>query len=122
MKGEFIGHTDVRILDKPGKFMLVTCLKYRAADGRMYIVPAGFVTDLASIPRLMRWLFNVNGRSRLPAILHDWLYRSGIYSRAEADALFKEACLAAGVWWGERYSLWLGVRIGGWAFYRPSGD
>lgn len=40
-------------------------------------VPIGFRTDLASIPRIFRNipLTDPNGRSRLPAGVHDWLYR-----------------------------------------------
>lgn len=41
-------------------------------------VPAGFITDLASIPRALRNLpfLDPNGISRRPAVMHDWLYGS----------------------------------------------
>lgn len=65
-------------------------------------VPAGFVTDLASIPRIFQWLphFGVNGRSRRPAVLHDYLYslmRIGAFTKAEADATFGRALKAEGL-------------------------
>lgn len=39
-------------------------------------VPVGYLTDLASIPRVIDWLPNLDrtGLSRRPAGLHDWLY------------------------------------------------
>lgn len=63
--------------------------------GRLYRVPEGFVTDLASFPRWLWWIpgFNPNGRSRRPAVLHDWLYTACNTTRHEADRIFKEALM-----------------------------
>ncbi len=51
-----------------------------------YIVPAGFMTDFASIPRPFRSLFS---RSSAPwqraAVLHDWMYSSSWYERDYCD-------------------------------------
>lgn len=73
------------------------------------VVPPGFVTDLASVPRRLRDLeaFDVNGLSRCPAILHDWLYATGMGGKAFADELFHSALLAEGV-----------GRLNAWAFYK----
>lgn len=86
-------------------------------DAAVITVPKGFVTDLASIPRPLRAVFNVNGLSRAPAVLHDYLYCSQQFSRAEADALFLAALEARKVPRLERYSMYLGVRAGGWIYY-----
>lgn len=43
----------------------------------VFIVEKDFETDLASIPRIFRRIFNVNGKSRLPAVLHDKGYEDG---------------------------------------------
>lgn len=45
--------------------------------GRL-VVPPGFVTDLASIPRIFRNIpfLDPDGVSRRPAAVHDWLYGS----------------------------------------------
>ena len=37
-------------------------------------VPEGYVTDLASVPRLLWALFPPHGRYAKAAIIHDWLY------------------------------------------------
>lgn len=36
-------------------------------------VPAGFVTDGASVPWWARWRFDPWGRAGVPSIVHDWL-------------------------------------------------
>jgi len=40
-------------------------------------VPAGFVSDGASVPRMFWWLFPPVGRYMAAAILHDWLLETG---------------------------------------------
>jgi Protein of unknown function (DUF1353) len=56
------------------------------------IVPAGFRTDYASIPPLFLPLFKYseNGYKK-PAVIHDWLYQSQIYTKELSDNIFKEA-------------------------------
>ncbi len=64
-------------------------------------VPAGFVTDLASIPRVLRnlpWL-DPNGLSRRPAIMHDWLYgsaRGRRFGKQFADSFLRSGLLVEG--------------------------
>lgn len=68
-----------------------------ATYGRL-VVPVGFVTDLASIPRTLRNLpaFDPNGHSRRPAVVHDWLYQWQTRPKAVADAFLRDAMLADG--------------------------
>jgi hypothetical protein len=90
-------------------------------DGRNNIeVPVGFVTDLATVPKFLRGVLDVNGRSRRPATLHDWLYNTQTLPRAECDDIFRRALLIE----GEGISQWLyfaGVRAGGWAYWGRKG-
>jgi len=85
------------------------------------LVPTGFITDLASIPRALQWLIPVNGRHRAAAIVHDYLYcKRGqlpggeTASRKEADQVFKEAMKSAGVNWFTRQTMYAAVRGFGW--------
>ena len=59
---------------------------------RKYIVPAGFITDFASIPRLF-WTVvgHPAGKYAQAAVLHDYLYRTNSVSRAKADSLFRRS-------------------------------
>lgn len=65
------------------------------------VVPTGEVNDLASIPRLFRRVFSVNGPHRPAAALHDYLYGRGgqlpsvKLSRKECDDVFLEAMLSS---------------------------
>src|SRR5688572_10892672 len=66
---------------------------WRGPDDEIRI-PAGFVTDFASIPRALWWLYPPTGRWGRAAVIHDWLYRKQTRSRAEADAIFLEGMRA----------------------------
>lgn len=107
----------------PGEWVLLRPLTFRAADGRAFTVPRGFVTDLASIPRLVRPVLDRNGRSRRAAVLHDFLYVLQPVSRADADELFDEALESDKEPWWSRTAMYAGVRLGGWLYWnqRASG-
>lgn len=83
--------------------------------------PAGMVTDLASIPRILRRhsSFDPNGASRRAAVGHDSMYATGRaagerITRAEADRFLYVALLAEGVSKSVAWMFWAGVRSGGW--------
>lgn len=64
------------------------------------VVPVGFPTDLASIPRMLRdWEdFDPCGLSRRPAVLHDWCYaKASKQPKHLADQLFRLALKAEGM-------------------------
>jgi hypothetical protein len=81
------------------------------------LVPKGFITDLASIPKPLRGLIEVNGKHRKAAVLHDYLYCSQMLARKDADALFLEAMELLGVSTLQRNVMWLGVRAGGGLYW-----
>jgi hypothetical protein len=56
-------------------------------DGASVIVPEGFVTDLASVPRILWAIFPPFGRYTEAAVVHDYLYRIEA-DRKEADKEF----------------------------------
>jgi len=105
-------------------------LVYTEGDqGFTITVPAGFVTDLASVPRWAWVLVPPDGPWVKAAIIHDYLYSTGgtgiwkrhpasitrptPYSRAEADAIMREAMENRGVGWFFCNLIYLAVRIGG---------
>lgn len=79
-------------------------------------IPHLFVTDLASTPRFLWWLWPPHGRHTQPAVLHDRLYRivDHPYSRGECDAMFREAMVAMGVPRCRRAVMYAAVRVCGW--------
>ena len=74
------------------QWMLLEDIRYKG-----FFVPKGFITDLASIPVYMRWLFPHGGAKAYGAVHHDYLYRLGNVDRDVADDLFLELMLANGV-------------------------
>lgn len=77
-------------------------------------VPVGFQTDLASIPRLLRWRFKVTGKSRRAAVLHDYLYHTKWRTRKECDQVFKSALRVCGMSVYDAWVMYQAVRVGGW--------
>lgn len=98
---------------------------YVAGDGTRYVIPRGFETDGASVPRPLWWLYPPFGEDyQNAAVLHDYLYANaeqfpgsdrGHLSRGEADALFLEAMKALGYRESGRRMIHAAVRAGGWA-------
>lgn len=96
----FLDYLDVRVLDENDGGRLVYALRapfrYESdALGRTVEVPSGFVTDFESIPRLVAGL---TGRQCPRAgVVHDYLYQTHTVTKAEADALYREALIVAGL-------------------------
>lgn len=108
----FITTLDLRAY-KPDEWVVLAPLEWESKDARL-VVPRGFITDLASVPRALRGVLDINGASRAPAVLHDFAYCSHWSgSREKADALFRDALEACGVGAIARYMYWRGVRLGG---------
>ncbi len=119
-RAEFLSDLDFRDLNHeiPGtklRLMLLAVLLYFSARlGRAVRVPAGFVTDLGSVPRIAWSVVPPIGRADGGYVLHDWLYQAGGVTRAEADAVLYEAMRVAGVNRVLAWTIWSGVRVGGW--------
>jgi hypothetical protein len=115
-------HTRCHTVDlpTPREFLLVKELIWDDGKQRI-VVPERFVTDFASIPKALRIIFDVNGRSRRAAVLHDYLYCARSlygFTRREADDLFLTAMVAEKVGFFERRTMHAGVRAGGWAHWK----
>lgn len=96
-------------------------------DGRTWTVPAGYRTDLASVPRIFWALIPPTGAYEIAAVLHDWMCSDGIaaglVTSREADAVFRRLMAMAGVGPVRRWCMWAAVRLAApWsAKRRPSG-
>lgn len=84
--------TDLVLRSKVGKkrYIVDYPLDYRRPNGELITVPAGFRTDLASVPRLFWRLLPRDGHDyRSAAVVHDYLIGQTSWSHA-AD-VFSEA-------------------------------
>lgn len=101
-------------------WLLIEPLRYERANGTFVEVPAGFVTDFASVPRFFWRVLPPTGDYGKAAVLHDFLYRhgfSGGFGRRVADLVFLEAMRELGVPWWKRSVMYAAVRLfGRWSF------
>jgi len=81
-------------------------------------VPTGFVTDLASVPRIARSIIPQIGDQNGPSVVHDWCYRNHWKTRALSDGLFLASMRIAGVNWLRRNIIYSAVRAGGWVTWK----
>jgi len=98
-----------------GHWALKAKLRYQSdLLGRVVTVPRGFVTDMESCPRLPVVFLAFGEVSKMAAVIHDYLYtHPTTCTRAEADAVLREACRVEGVSAWRAWGIWAGVRIGG---------
>jgi hypothetical protein len=89
--------------------------KTSSSPSGVITVPAGFITDLASIPRLFWNILPPFGKYTAAAVVHDWIYRNHAYPRATCDAILLEAMQLCGVRWFPRQLIYRNVRAFGWS-------
>ena len=76
-------------------------------------VPAGFVTDFASIPWLFWTILPAWGKYGKAAVLHDYLYQGMYMTRKQADGLFYDAMLVSGTKTWKAMVMYYAVRLFG---------
>ncbi|AWL03416.1 DUF1353 domain-containing protein [Massilia oculi] len=111
--------TDRVSLTSADRILLAPLAFSSALLDRYVVVPEGFVTDFASVPRapLTYWLFGGVGDEA--AVVHDFLYETGAVPRALADEVYGEALEACGVPAWRRGPMVLAVRLFGGSRYTP---
>ena len=96
----------------PVEFELLGACTYRSdIANQLVVVPDGFRTDWASIPRVFRSLIPKVGRHIPAAVVHDYLVRLEGFSRVLADRVFLEAMKVLGVPWWKRYAMYTAVSL-----------
>lgn len=112
----------IALLEDGRHFQLLKSYEYYLDQpgGETIIVPVGYITDFASVPRLF-WTFGIDpfGKPARAAIIHDWLYSTAggnkvpPYTKAEADRIFYEAMGVLKVNGFKRWLMFQGVKYGG---------
>ncbi len=87
-----------------------------AVDDARSFTPSENPSDLASIPRYMRWFESSYGAHTLAAVLHDDLIvdepnGGPLGSDTLSDTFFREMMKAAGVPWVKRWIMWAAVAL-----------
>lgn len=85
--------------------------------GEYYSIPAGALTDGASIPWWLWWLCGhpLQQPRLYAALVHDWLYDGGdeTATRADADDLYRDLLIALGAPRWKAYIEWAALRVFG---------
>ncbi|MCK9597464.1 MAG: DUF1353 domain-containing protein [Sphaerochaeta sp.] len=128
MGKSFIAELAVTPLQSGRKWKLLRAFTFHVGSkaGKERVqVPAGFVTDFASVPKPFLPLIPFWGKYSKSPILHDYLYRNlglGRYTRKECDQIFLESMLVD--WRHHKFGLTLalteyyGVRCFGWLSWK----
>ena len=104
-----------------GSWVVNTPLVYQSDIlGQSISVPAGYITDFASVPRNPAIIFSIFGDiASEAAVVHDYLYSTKLFARKICDEILREAALTSGCPHWKAMGLYLGVRIGGASHYGP---
>lgn len=118
--GKFTTELEARLKDDDMVWIIDSALVFVSDVLGLIIVPTGFETDFASVPRVPIAYTLFGDRAHREAVVHDYLYRidakPGV-SRKEADEAFLEAMECRGKGWFVRYAMYWGVRLGGGSSY-----
>jgi len=119
LQTEELGEIDGKII-----YRLLNDLVYQCENDHLIIIPTGFQTDLASVPRVPIIYMAWGDRAHREAVLHDYLYRTNsvpLVTRAEADGYFKQAMISRDQPWYIYHPMYAGVRLFGVASYHKRG-
>lgn len=117
---KFITELDIRDIDGT-KWKVLSPLIYETESdvfgqgGASHLcVPAGFITDFASIPRAFWRILPPSGKYNKAAVVHDYLYSTQMVTQEIADLIFHEAMgvLAVPSW--KRWTMYRALRMFGW--------
>lgn len=103
---------------KPTTYQLARDYRYVTPEGWEISVPAGLITDGASVPRALWWAIPPDGLHRAACLIHDWLYQIGPLAqlfRSDCDKVLRtmlEQTPGLPEW--QPRTMWLAVRAFGW--------
>jgi hypothetical protein len=101
-------------------WVLTEALTWTGTQNDVFVVPTGFVTDLATVPRCLHWLISPYGAYTRAAVLHDWLITERInhpdpalrVASRDVDGIFRRVMSELDVPWAKRWTMWAAVRAG----------
>ena len=115
-KGRFLDKIIVWPMSDGVNWELQHEVRYVTKDGRVIYIPAGFVTDFASIPWFFRRLFQpATGKHRDGAVVHDWIFRTADcpFTFEEANDIFNDIMVLRNTTNWKRALIYKGVQLGG---------
>ena len=111
-----------KILDDPhlvpieGTFNWYLDQDFQVQDDILGLIVAKkyFITDLGSIPRIFWNIIPPLGPATLGYVIHDWLYSTQSFSRAQSDDCLLRLMGQFRVGWAARHTVYWALRACGW--------
>jgi hypothetical protein len=106
-----------------GRWQLMQPLEHQFTwNGRIQklVVPAGFVTDLFSIPAFLHSMFSKDNIANRAAVQHDWTGAADLVPAKIRDLWFKQDCLWFGIPKWKCDFMYAAVRVHSLILYRDS--
>ena len=95
-------------------FVLVAPMSYTILNtGQTITIPAGFVTDWASTPRIIWAVLPPFGTYTKASVIHDYLYWMQYCTREQSDKILLAAMIESNVSAVDQRTIYDGVRVGG---------
>ena len=110
---KFLSELDTRYIGDHDEdaFLLLAPYTYQSeVAGQTFVIPAGFITDFSSVPRIPLAYWLTGGKAKKASVVHDYLCETKIVSREMADAVFLEIMEMTGVPEWRQKLMWVGVR------------
>jgi len=114
---QFLEPLKVELMNDGDLWMVLEEMDYEVGNvgsGEKIEVPMGMMTDFGSVPKPLWGIISPIGRATRGFVLHDYLYQQQTYTRFKSDNILLEALEVLGLNWFKRWSIYLGVRAGGW--------
>lgn len=120
IESRFINRLDVeKVSEDPERWKVLVPFSYQSKIyGGIITVPAGFLSDFASVPRLPLAYWLTGGCADESALIHDFLYQTHKTSFMEANRIFYEAMTVQHVALWRRSLMFQAVCIAGWPSYK----
>ena len=112
-------HRSMPLKSRDGKQLYKTLQPFIYASdiAGTIVTPAGFITDLGSVPRLP-FIYALFGDDfQWAAVVHDYLYSTGKQSREVADKVLREAAIASDYPNWKAHAIYIAVRTFGASRY-----
>ncbi len=120
----FTSQAELEILDD-FKFKLLRSFEFHVGEypsEDIITVPVGFITDLASVPKILWSILPPHGKWAKAAIIHDYLYsvHNNFKTRTQSDKVFLEGMKVLEVPYIKRILMYLAVRLCGSSSFKGS--
>jgi hypothetical protein len=106
------------------EWRLIRELQLADPEHELIVVPAGYLTNFASIRGLRVWLVLIYallvGYGNASCAVHDFIYEEGRLTRRQCDDVLYRALRAEGVARWRAWLFFMGVRIGGKSHYNST--